>query len=181
MNHRGPWLGQIPLRMGLEINASSLSRHASTAPPPDAVPPEGEKGCIFIGGRTIITNATIDSRIENVKARGYKVFELDVPPPKEGEIVSGSRPWKYVWACNGLIPSPSPCPPGAKCIAPQLHTVEPTPPITPPASVQSVNYCAPGQVCPPTVAIQESAPSPQILPFAIGAGILGVIIIAALS
>lgn len=169
------------MRMGLEVNASSLSRYA-TAPPPDAVPPEGKKGCIFVGGRTIISNATIDSRIENLKARGYEVFELNVPPPKEGEIVSGSRPWKYVWACNELIPSPAPCPPGAKCIAPQLHTVEPTPPITPPAPVQSVNYCAPGQSCPPTtIAAQEASSSSQMIPFLVGAGIITAIIIAAAS
>jgi hypothetical protein len=160
MNRGGEWLGQLPLVRHPAMGTKVMPSWRNFSPPADATPPAGKSGCFFLGGRSFLSGEAIDKRIADAKAAGYTdIHELNVPPPTEGTLVSSNTPTKYVWACptDVLVGFDDP--------------VLPT--------------CGPGQPCypvltPPTVT-PTPAPAPQILPFVVGMGILGIIVIAALS
>lgn len=100
---RGVWLPQVPLRrLGVDW------RHVS--PPPDAKSPG--PGCLYLGGRTIMANSTINGWIQEALAAGYSIQELDPPPCVPSEfapcLISSNTPSKYVWACPPSVTQETP-------------------------------------------------------------------------
>src|SRR5262245_48348036 len=131
---RRVWLGQVPLvmRPGMGNIAERFP-----APPADAKAPAN--GCLFMGGRSIMDQGTVNARIKEAQALGYTdIQELDVPPCDPVKdyfhctIVGGNPPSKYVWAClpKGAAPAGGP---GTTPSQTPTSSPAPTPGAPPPA------------------------------------------------